>query len=90
MKKTFKQEIIDLLKEMLLAALEAGVSLFKDLKSFRNRLITYVCLIGLIALVFGSQPGAQVAIITIIGTVVSYYFKQRNDSKAIEKDKEDK
>lgn len=78
--KTFKQEIIDLLKEMAIALLEALKMSFKDFSSFRNRLIGYVCLLGLLLIISEkSQAGAQIAILGIIGTIISYYFKQRNE-----------
>lgn len=88
--ENFQQQIINLLKEMAIAALEACVTFFKDLSSFRNRLITYVCLIGLLFLFSrNAQPGTQVAIISILSVCISYYFKLRNDSSRIEQDKKD-
>lgn len=81
-KKNFQQEIIDLLKEMAIAALEALKMTFKDFSSFRNRLIGYVCLLGVIVLLSSkAQTGVQAAVIGILGVIISYYFKQRNDSK---------
>ena len=78
--KSFKDEVIGLLKDMAIAALEAIKMFFKDLKGFRNRLITFVCLLGLILVLSEkSQTGAQVSVLGIIGVIVSYYFKQRND-----------
>lgn len=86
MQKDFKEQIIDLLKEMVIAALEALKMTFKDFSSFRNRLIGYVCLIGIIVLLSDkAQAGVQVAIFTILGTVISYYFKQRNDNQKMNK-----
>lgn len=81
-KDSFKDEIVDLLKDMAIAALEAIKMFFKDLKGFRNRLITFVCLLGLILVLSEkSQTGAQVSVLGIIGVIVSYYFKQRNDGE---------
>ena len=86
MNKSFEQEIIDLLKDMVIAALTAIKMTLKDFSSFRNRLIGYICLIGVIVLLSDkAQAGVQVAIFTILGTVISYYFKQRNDSQKIKK-----
>ena len=86
MKKSFEQEIKDLLKDMAIALLTAIKMTFKDFSSFRNRLIGYICLVGIIVLLSDkAQAGVQVAIFTILGTVVSYYFKQRNDSQKIKK-----
>lgn len=86
MKKNFEQEIIELLKDMAIAFLTAIKMTLKDFYSFRNRLIGYICLIGIIVLLSDkAQAGVQVAIFTILGTVVSYYFKQRNDSQKIKK-----
>lgn len=88
--KTFKEEIIDLLKDMAIAALKALKMTFIDFSSFRNRLIGYICVVGIIVLLSEkAQAGVQVAIFTILGTVVSYYFKQRNDSDRINKEEED-
>ena len=82
MQKDFKKQIIDLLKEMTIAALEALKMTFKDFCSFRNRLIGYVCLLGIIVLLSSkTQTGVQAAVIGILGVIISYYFKQRNDSK---------
>lgn len=81
MQKDFKEQIIDLLKEMAIAALEALKMTFKDFSSFRNRLIGYVCLLGIIVLLSSkAQTGVQAAVIGILGVIISYYFKQRNDS----------
>lgn len=86
MKKSFEQEIIELLKDMAIAFLTTIKMTLKDFYSFRNRLIGYICLIGIIVLLSDkAQAGVQVAIFTILGTVVSYYFKQRNDSQKIKK-----
>ena len=86
MNKSFEQEIIDLFKDMAIAALTAIKMTLKDFYSFRNRLIGYICLVGIIVLLSEkAQAGVQVAIFTILGTVVSYYFKQRNDSQKIKK-----
>lgn len=86
MNKSFEQEIIDLLKDMVIAALTAIKMTLKDFSSFRNRLIGYICLIGIIVLLSDkTQAGVQVAIFTILGTVISYYFKQRNDSQKMNK-----
>lgn len=88
--ENFQQQIINLLKEMAIAALEACVNFFKDLSSFRNRLITYVCLIGLLFLFSkNAQPGTQVAIISILSVCISYYFKLRNDSSRMDREKKD-
>ena len=82
MKNTFKQEIIDLLKEMTVAFLQSIKMFFIDLKGFRNRLITFVCLLGLLLVISEqAQTGAQVSILGILGVIISYYFKQRNDTK---------
>lgn len=81
MQKDFKEQIIDLLKEMTIAALEALKMTFKDFSSFRNRLIGYVCLLGIIVLLSSkAQAGVQAAVVGILGVIISYYFKQRNDS----------
>lgn len=91
--KTFKEEIIELLKDMAIAALNALKMTFKDFSSFRNRLIGYVCLIGLIVLLSEkAQSGVQAAVIGILGVIISYYFKQRNDSEKLNKedDKDEK
>lgn len=86
MNKSFEQEIVDLFKDMAIAALTAIKMTLKDFYSFRNRLIGYICLVGIIVLLSEkAQAGVQVAIFTILGTVVSYYFKQRNDSQKIKK-----
>ena len=82
MKNTFKQEIIDLLKEMTVAFLQSIKMFFIDLKGFRNRLITFVWLLGLLLVISEkAQTGAQVSILGILGVIISYYFKQRNDTK---------
>lgn len=82
MQKDFKEQIIDLLKEMAIAVLEALKMTFKDFSSFRNRLIGYVCLLGIIVLLSSkAQTGVQAAVIGILGVIISYYFKQRNDSR---------
>lgn len=82
MQKDFKEQITDLLKDMAIAALEAVKMTFKDFSSFRNRLIGYVCLLGIIVLLSSkAQAGVQTAVIGILGVIISYYFKQRNDSR---------
>ena len=88
--KTFKEEIIELLKDMAISALNALKMTFKDFSSFRNRLIGYVCLIGLIVLLSEkAQPGVQAAVVGILGVIISYYFKQRNDNDRIHKEGEE-
>ena len=82
MKNTFKQEIIDLLKEMTVAFLQSVKMFFIDLKVFRNSLITFVCLLGLLLVISEkAQTGSQVSILGILGVIISYYFKQMNDTK---------
>ena len=81
-KKNFQQEIIDLLKDMAIAALNAAKMTLKDFSSFRNRLIGYVCILGIVVILSEkTQAGVQAAVIGILGVIISYYFKQRNDSK---------
>lgn len=83
--KTFTQEIIDLLKDITIAALKALKMFFTDLSGFRNRLIVFVCLLGLILVISErAQTGAQVSVLGIIGVIISYYFKQRNDSEEMQ------
>lgn len=80
--KTFKEEITELLKDMMIALLQSVKMFFIDLKGFRNRLITFICLLGFILVISEkSQTGAQVSILGILGVIVSYYFKQRNDGE---------
>lgn len=80
--KSFKEEITELLKDMTIALLQSVKMFFIDLKGFRNRLITFICLLGLILVISEkSQTGAQVSILGILGVIVSYYFKQRNDGE---------
>lgn len=80
--KSFKEEITELLKDMVIALLQSTKMFFIDLKGFRNRLITFICLLGLILVISEkSQTGAQVSILGILGVIVSYYFKQRNDGE---------
>ncbi|MCM1260565.1 MAG: hypothetical protein NC222_06380 [Staphylococcus sp.] len=87
--KNFNQEIIELLKEMAIAFLQAIKMFFIDLQGFRNRLITFVCVLGILLVISEkSQTGAQVSVLGIIGVIISYYFKQRNDSKKIDCEEE--
>lgn len=88
--KTFNEQIIDLLKDMAIAALEALKMTLVDFSSFRNRLIGFVCLMCLVVVLSDkAQPGIQVSAFGILGVIVSYYFKTRIDSQKIEQDREE-
>lgn len=80
--KTFKEELIELLKDIAVAFLHAVKMFFVDLKGFRNRLIAFVCVLGLVLIISDkAQTGAQVSILGILSVIISYYFKQRNDAE---------
>lgn len=77
----FIKQIFTILQDIILAILNVVKMFFKDFSSFRNRLIGYICIVGLIV-IFNKNVSSevQIAIFTIVGTCIGYYFKQRNDA----------
>lgn len=82
--ETFVQQIKDLLRDMAIAALESLVSFFQDLKSFRNRLVVYIALLGLLVILYNKDAKVIISVVSIISIVFSYYFKTRIDSAKLE------
>lgn len=82
--ETFVQQIKDLLRDMTIAALESLVSFFQDLKSFRNRLVVYIALLGLLVILCNKDAKVIISVVSIISIVFSYYFKTRIDSAKLE------
>lgn len=77
----FINQVLTILGDILIAVLNVIKMFFKDFSSFRNRLIGYICVVGLIVILSENVSSeVQIAIFTIVGTCIGYYFKQRNDS----------
>ena len=74
---TFLQSILQLLKDIVIAFLEVNLSLLKDLKSFRNKLVVYTCLV--VFLIIKEQTDYKV-ILSALGLLeifLCYYFNNR-------------
>lgn len=82
--KTFICQVYRLLQDIILAFLNVLLYFFKDLKSFRNRLVVFISLLGLIVIFYNKDAKVIISVVSIIGVVFSYYFKIRNDSIKID------
>ena len=77
---SFWKEAYELVKELGLAFLEFWVSIFKDLHSFRNKLVLISTLLCLYVIWSSQSDTVIVTALGIWNIIIAYYFKKRNES----------
>lgn len=81
---SFWKEILSLCKDLFLCFLRFWVSLFDDLKSFRNKLILVSTLLCIYTIHKEQSSEVIIASLGIWNMIIAYYFKKRNESKQME------
>ena len=80
----FLKEILSLFHELLLSFLKFWISIFEDLKSFRNKLILISTLLCIYTINKGQSNEVIITSLGIWNMIIAYYFKKRNESKEME------
>lgn len=83
----FIKDVINLLQRIVIAILEANLSLFEDLKSFRNKLVFFTCLLVVLIILLDRDYRVMLAALGLFEFFICYYFNNRKikDVSIVEK-----
>lgn len=83
----FIKDVINLLQRIVIAILEANLSLFEDLKSFRNKLVFFTCLLVVLIILLDRDYRVMLAALGLFEFFICYYFNNRKikDANIVEK-----
>lgn len=73
----FIKNVINLLQRIVIAILEANLSLFEDLKSFRNKLVFFTCLLVVMIILLDRDYRVMLAALGLFEFFICYYFNNR-------------
>ena len=73
----FIKNVINLLQRIVIAILEANLSLFEDLKSFRNKLVFFTCLLVVLIILLDRDYRVMLAALGLFEFFICYYFNNR-------------
>lgn len=73
----FIKDVINLLQRIVIAILEANLSLFEDLKSFRNKLVFFTCLLVVMIILLDRDYRVMLAALGLFEFFICYYFNNR-------------
>ena len=73
----FIKNVINLLQRIIIAILEANLSLFEDLKSFRNKLVFFTCLLVVLIILLDRDYRVMLAALGLFEFFICYYFNNR-------------
>ena len=85
--KTFLKEIWELIQEIIIAFFEVNLTIMNDLKSFRNKLVFFTCLIVFIVCVTNKDYRISVASLGLLEIFLCYYFKNRKQKEPIKEER---
>jgi hypothetical protein len=67
-------------QELLKAIMEFLISVFRDLRSFRNKLVVFSCYFIVEAGMRVGTPEVMLGCITVLSALIAYYLKTRVDT----------
>lgn len=74
---SYWKSILELLKDILKAFLEVNLSILNDLKSFRNKLVFFTCLLVFIICVQNQDYRVSLGGLGLLEFFLCYYFNNR-------------
>lgn len=74
---SYWKSILELLKEMLKSFLEVNLSILNDLKSFRNKLVFFTCLLVFMICSQNQDFRVSLASLGLLEFFLCYYFNNR-------------
>lgn len=82
----FIKKVIQLLCNIVIAFLEANLSLLEDLKSFRNKLVFFTCALVVLIILLDRDYRVMLAALGLFEVFICYYFNNRKvkDANVIE------
>ena len=83
----FIKKVFTLLGDIILAILEANLTLFQDLKSFRNKLVFFTCALTVLIILLDRDYRVILAALGLFEFFICYYFNNRKvkDANIVEK-----
>lgn len=84
--KIFIKKVFQLLCSIVIAFLEANLSLLEDLKSFRNKLVFFTCSLVVLIILLDRDYRVMLAALGLFEIFICYYFNNRKvkDANVIE------
>lgn len=73
----FAKKVFSLIGDIIIAILEANLSLFEDLKSFRNKLVFFTCLLVVLIILLDRDYRVMLAALGLFEFFICYYFNNR-------------
>lgn len=83
----FIKKVFTLLGDIIVAILEANLTLFQDLKSFRNKLVFFTCGLTVLIILLDRDYRVMLAALGLFEFFICYYFNNRKikDATIVEK-----
>lgn len=83
----FIKKVFKLIGDIIVAILEANLSLFQDLKSFRNKLVFFTCCLVVLIILLDRDYRVMLAALGLFEFFICYYFNNRKvkDANIVEK-----
>ena len=75
--KDFLRTVIVLLRDIVIAFLEVNLTILTDLKSFRNKLVLFICILVLLVIYRDSDYRVSLAALGLLEIFLCYYFNNR-------------
>ena len=84
---SFIKKVFTLLGDIIVAILEANLTLFQDLKSFRNKLVFFTCGLTVLIILLDRDYRVMLAALGLFEFFICYYFNNRKikDASIVEK-----
>ena len=79
--KSFFKEIWELIQEIIIAFFQVNLTIMNDLKSFRNKLVFFTCLLVFIVCCQNQDYRVSVASLGLLEIFLCYYFKNRKQKE---------
>ena len=73
----FIKKVFQLLCNIVIAFLEANLSLLEDLKSFRNKLVFFTCALVVLIILLDRDYRVMLAALGLFEVFICYYFNNR-------------
>lgn len=83
----FIKKVFKLIGDIIVAILEANLTLFQDLKSFRNKLVFFTCCLVVLIILLDRDYRVALASLGLFEFFICYYFNNRKvkDANIVEK-----
>ena len=80
--KSFLKEIWKLIQEIIIAFFQVNLTIMNDLKSFRNKLVFFTCLLVFIVCYQNQDYRVSVTSLGLLEIFLCYYFKNRKQKES--------